>query len=219
MATRTGAGAGLIAIGIVSVALAAWLTWRALSPAPALHAVGRVPAASESVVVATRTIPAFSVIPSGSLTLRRYPDNLVPKGALTALSMAVGKFTTTRIPAGEPVVQTDLTDPGNAPLISALLKPGEAAVSVTLGAAQASGGWLRPGISVTLYAVTARTAVQLVAQARVLAVNGQVNPGVATSSGATAVVTLAVPQSAVPAVLEAAAANSLQAVLMPAGDV
>lgn len=83
------------------------------------------------IVVAKADIPEFSVLSAAMLDLRRYPNALVPKGAVASVDAAIGQTTLTKIPAGAPVLGGQIAAVGGATGYSAQLAKGKVLVAFT----------------------------------------------------------------------------------------
>jgi pilus assembly protein CpaB len=119
------------------------------------------------VVVAAVDVAAGSTLQAGDLTVRQWPDHLVPAGALPDAGAAHGRILVGAARAGEPITDTRLVGPG-----AALGAPvGAAAVPVRLADAGVAA-LLVPGSTVDVITVGESTAepVVLAAAAAVLAV-------------------------------------------------
>lgn len=206
-------GWGWLVLGAGCLAAAVVLTAAALrAPRSAAAAPPTVP-----VVVAARAVPAMSPLAPADVVVRRFPAALAPSGALRGVDALKGAWTLVPLAPGAPVLAAEVARPGRDPLVDALLAPHEQAVGVSLAAAAAAGGFVTPGSRVNLYAVSAQRSTEIAAGVRVLAVNGSLVPAAGPPGGATELLTLAVPDPEVPAVLEAQAAGALVATLARGG--
>jgi pilus assembly protein CpaB len=204
-------GLAWVILGIGSLAVAAVLTVFALRTDSTRH----VGSATVLVAVATRPVPAMSPLVPGDAALRPFPAALAPAGIIRSLDVLRGAWTLAPLVAGEPVVAADLVHPGSDPLITALLGSHEQAVGVSLSPTSAAGGFVAPGTRVNLYMASARQSREIAAGIRVLAVNGSLAALPAPPTGASELLTLAVPDAQVPAVLQAQAAGTLVVTLAP----
>lgn len=109
------------------------------------------------VLVADGYIPPFQIIRSAGVTMRRYPREFVPVGALqntTELLKDNGQplyVSVVGIPDGQPLTRMVLSEAGRERGMSSLLKPGKVAVSFQVDRARAAGGWVRPGDTIALF--------------------------------------------------------------------
>ena len=132
----------LVAAGLVGVAA----LLLAADPAP----VDAVVPPSIAVVVASRDLPAGVALRRSDLQLRRVPQAVVPRGAVSSMSAAVGRAPSGPVRAGEPLTDVRLLGPallravGGAsavaapvriadPGLVALLRPGDRVDVVSTG--------------------------------------------------------------------------------------
>lgn len=104
----------------LAAALAAAALVLALSPAPG--------SAERSVLVAARDLAAGATLGAADLSVRSWPQSLVPAGALTTAADAEGRVLAGAARAGEPVTDLRLTGPALAAHITGVAD----AVSVPL---------------------------------------------------------------------------------------
>ncbi|WP_219416243.1 SAF domain-containing protein [Pseudonocardia nigra] len=144
------------AAGLVTLALVL-----ALAPGAG---VGGVP-----LVVVAADLPAGSTLSAADLTLRDWPADLAPAGALREVAAAEGRVLAGAARAGEPV--TDVRLAGAGPAVALAGGPDAAAVPVRLADAGVAG-LLTPGSRVDVVTPGARAdePVVLAADAVVLAV-------------------------------------------------
>lgn len=190
----------LVAVAIIAGGLAAWLAiGRQPEPAPAPVVEQAAPAPAPvaptlDVLVAKAGIPVGTRLTPDLLEWQKWPETTVrgeyvtsaaTPDAVTELSGAVAR---TELVAGEPVRREKLGQAG-AGYLSALLEPGKRAVSISIDARSASGGFVMPNdrVDVVLTApsdkgVTSRTILENV---RVLAINANLGATEAEASAAT----------------------------------
>lgn len=85
-----------------------------------------------SVVVAAADLSRGATLDEGSVATSTVPRSLVPPGALTQASRAIGRVVLTDLAAGEVVTATRLASPSAGP-VAALVPPGEQAFVVPTG--------------------------------------------------------------------------------------
>jgi Flp pilus assembly protein CpaB len=137
------------------------------------------------------------------LKVVRYPPWLVPAEAFHEIAALVGHRLDAPVSSNQPITARDVAPKVYSPIVQRL-PPGTVAVSVSLSAAQAAGGWVFGGMQVWLYATQNGHVRLLSRHARILAVDGRIAPmpRLAPWTG-TAVLTVAVPQTVAPAVIQA----------------
>ena len=110
---------------------------------------GRTRAASlKQVVVATRPLPAGSVVERASVTLRGVPENLFPPGAFSRVEEVLERPVTSDIQAEEPVVASRVAAKGSGAGLGPLIPPGMRAVSVRVNDVVGVAGFVLPGMRV-----------------------------------------------------------------------
>lgn len=189
-------------VTVVALGMAMVLTWRSVA-APTDVAASPARSRSVAVVVAAHTLAVPIQLQPNDLKVERYPPRLVPAEAFHDIAALVGHRLDAPVSSNQPITARDLAPKLYSPIVQ-LLPRGTVAVSVSLSAAQAAGGWVSGGMQVWLYA-TQNGRVQLLSRsARILAVDGQVapTPRLAPWTG-TAVLTVAVPKTVAPAVIQA----------------
>ena len=117
------------------------------------------------VCVAKRDIAAGERVELSAIETKLWVADLLPDGALTSSSDAVGKIATSSILKGEVVSEKRFESTRDALEIPA----GKAAVSVPAKAVQAVGGAVRPGVSVDVYSAGDTTTVEIAHSVVVLA--------------------------------------------------
>jgi pilus assembly protein CpaB len=165
------------------------------------------------VVVASDDLPAGAVLLLDDLVVARWPDGLVPDGAVGSPGELVGRTLAGALRGGEPVTDVRLVGPG----LTAMLPAGQVAAPVRL-ADLAVTGLVRPGdrVDVLATAPDAAEAEVLVSGALVLA------PGTAPDSDAIdpgtagGLLLLAVDAGTGARLAAAAASDTLSVTLAPA---
>jgi pilus assembly protein CpaB len=116
--------------------------------------VRQAAAASETaqIVVARSDIATRSVLTSDMVTVRTYPVNLVPAGAVTNPADAVGQTTLSAIPSGAAVVRSQLADAGGRSGVSLVLEKGKVLVAFPTTDPLTLAGLVRPGDRVDVLA-------------------------------------------------------------------
>ncbi len=105
-------------------------------------------ASLKQVVVATRALPAGSVVERGSVALRGVPENLFPPGAFSKLEEVWERPVTSDIQAEEPVVASRVAAKGSGAGLGPLIPPGMRAVSVRVNDVVGVAGFVLPGMRV-----------------------------------------------------------------------
>jgi Flp pilus assembly protein CpaB len=176
-------------VAAVMVALGLGLIWvRTSAPVP-----------STPTVVAVSDVAAGDVIAAEDVTVVQWPNPTRPAPAASEVDALVGRRATSQIRAGEPLTPVRALGPRTV----ALAGPDRVAVSLPPEALTASG-LIRPGDRVGLVGRTDAGPRSLADDGVVLTVDAQIGTVVA------------VPGSAAPAVVQAAATDSIAIVL--AGD-
>ncbi len=195
---------------------------------------GRLPAEASAaspavmVVVATRDIPARTLISAGAVRLRSIPRSNVPEGAAKSPSTFIGKVSVQPISAGAALTESAVSVPSAALGMAFALPPSLRAVTVATDPADGVDLFVRPEDHVDVLATDepgsgpaeARTVLQNVL---LLAVGSQTSPDPSSDappvpvSGA-AHVTLAVTPRQAQALVLAAARGHLHLALRAAGD-
>lgn len=157
------AGAGWRRVALIRRTAAAALALLAL----VLALVPRSGAAGEPIVVAATDVVAGATVLAADLTVREWPVDLMPAGALHEVESAAGRVLVGAARAGEPLTDVRLVGAGAVPAAG----PGGAAVPVRLADAGVAA-LLVPGSRVDVVTVGARTdqPVVLADDATVLAV-------------------------------------------------
>lgn len=118
--------------------------------AGALYYVGayRVP-----MVVAAQDVAAIRPLTSADLEVRSVPPDALPTGALSSVDDAVGRVPTAPLWQGQPLVAQALADDAAMFHTGLMLRPGERAIAIPVGAVSAVGGAITPGARVDVVAV------------------------------------------------------------------
>jgi pilus assembly protein CpaB len=236
----------LLAVALIAGGVAAWLAvGREPDPIPEPAVVQQVapaippPAApTVDVLVAKAAIPVGTRLTPDLLEWQKWPEETVrteyvtitaTPEAITDLSGSVARL---EILAGEPVRREKLGQAG-AGYLSAILEPGKRAVSVSIDAKSASGGFIMPNdhVDVVLTSQTQtneRISRTILTNVRVLAVNsklGATEEEAATASpeesvfADQALATLELDPAQAELIINATTSGQLSLVLRPTADV
>jgi len=105
------------------------------------------------VLVAAKDISKGATIDYDMLAFKTMPLNFIQPGALTSKGSAVGKTALATLMAGEQILVTKLAAPGAGLTLAGKTPPGKRAVTISLEAASAVGGMIRPADHVDVLAV------------------------------------------------------------------
>ena len=97
------------------------------------------------VVVATRPVPAQTVLQPEMLAVRQAPADLVGRGAIGRLEEAVGKVTKVPLAEGEFVLTNKLARGDGTDGLAYRLPPGTRALTIAADPVIAVGGFVQPG--------------------------------------------------------------------------
>jgi pilus assembly protein CpaB len=97
------------------------------------------------VVVAAQDIPERTLIQPSMVTKREWPSTILPPGAHTRLDEVVGKYTLTRIVAGEVILPGRISEARETGEVALTIPPGLVAVALPVSTVSGVGGALRPG--------------------------------------------------------------------------
>lgn len=106
-----------------------------------------------AILVAASDIPKGAVIDYKMLALQPVPVKFIQPGALSSRESAVGKTALVTIMAGEQILATKLAAPGAGLTLAGKTPPGKRAATISLEAASAVGGMIRPGDHVDVIAI------------------------------------------------------------------
>jgi pilus assembly protein CpaB len=113
--------------------------------------------AEKQVVVATRLLPAGSVLDRASIKLRGIPESLFPAGGFSRLEDVLERPVISAIQADEPVVEARIAVKGSGMGLGPLIPPGMRAISVRVNDVVGVAGFVLPGMRVDVL-VTGRPA-------------------------------------------------------------
>lgn len=235
----------LLAVALIAGGLAAWLAvgrQPEIAPAPvaAEQAAPVAPppaAATVEVLVAKAPIAVGTRLTPDLLEWQKWPEETVraeyvssatTPEAMTDLSGTVAR---SEVLPGEPIRREKLGQAG-AGYLSAILEPGKRAVSVSIDAKSASGGFIMPNDHVDVVLITStaneQSARTILSNVRVLAINSRLGAPEAEAATATpeesmftegALATLELDPSQAELIINAANGGFLSLVLRPTADV
>lgn len=104
------------------------------------------------VVIARVQLPPRTVLTADVLTVKAYPSDLVPAGAFTTVPDAVGKTTSVRIAASQPVVRDLLSSAGAPEVTSLVIESGKVLVAFPTNDPLTGAGLVSVGDTVDLLA-------------------------------------------------------------------
>lgn len=189
----------LVAVALIAGSLAAWLAIGrqpdAPPPAPVVEQAAPAPEAPTlEVLVAKDAIPVGTRLTADLLEWQKWPETTVRAEYVTsaatpeAMTDLAGSVARVEMLAGEPVRREKLGQAG-AGYLSAILEPGKRAVSVSIDAKSASGGFIMPNdhVDVVLTTTTAtdHTSRTILSNVRVLAINAKLGASDAEAATAT----------------------------------
>jgi pilus assembly protein CpaB len=231
----------LLLVAIVAAGLAAWLAvGRPPEPAPVVEqpvvAPAPVPAPTLEVLVAKQSIAVGTRLTAELLEWQKWPEEAVRGEYITsaatpeAIADFAGSIARREIIAGEPIRRETLGEAG-AGYLSAILDPGKRAVSVSINASSASGGFIAPNDRVDVV-LTRATETQLasytiLSNVRVLAINARLGGSEETTGTETpqdgmfsdnALATLELDSTQAELIINATGSGTLSLVLRPMAD-
>lgn len=106
------------------------------------------PVPATKIVVAAQDIPDRTVVQSAMLTLKEWPQTMVPTGAAVHPDEVIGKIATGRIVAGEPVLLSKVSTEAEKTGLAPTLPPGLVAMVLSLSPVSAVGSAIRTGDTV-----------------------------------------------------------------------
>ena len=104
--------------------------------------------AEKQVVVATRLLPAGSMLDPASIKLRGIPEGLFPAGGFSRLEDVLERPVISAIQADEPVVEARIAVKGSGMGLGPLIPPGMRAISVRVNDVVGVAGFVLPGMRV-----------------------------------------------------------------------
>ena len=198
---------------LIAALLAAWAVYLALG------IVRPDDPPTRSTVVSVHDLAVGSVVQAGDIALKPWPANGIPPGALADPAIVVGRVAAVAMPSGTPVTTTSVVSP--EALSRQMTASGSDGVAIPVRLSDATvASLLAPGDRVDVWSSregsVPAVAVRVAASAVVLAVPHPTSGGLLASSGASALVVLAVPPSAVPALAYATSSARLTVTVLAA---
>lgn len=135
----------LLALG--AAAIAGFSTLRFLSTRPATAAAVR-PERTAQVVVATRPLPVGALLQQEDVQVIRWPAESVPEGYITVPTDAVGRGLISAVRANEPILASELAEPGSGGGLPIIIPEGRRALSIRVDEVIAVAGFVIPGTRV-----------------------------------------------------------------------
>lgn len=190
---------------------------------PAAQAAG-VP--TKPVVVAQMDLGTADALSAAELMLVDWPAQLVPVGAIHAISGAEGRVTRRPLVTGEPVLEGALFDVGAQGGLPAVIAAEHRAVSVKVDSVIGVAGFVKPGSRVDVMATVRRVDTKdslpfskvILQDVRVLAVDQKLEEARDGEAQLVSVVTLEVKPEAAQKLIYSAHEGRLQLALRTPGD-
>ncbi len=179
-----------------------------------VQAIGGMQPAVTAIIVAGKQLPAGKTLEREDVAVAHVPADLVPDGALTDPSEAVGEVLVSALPRGMPVPRALLLSAD----FLALAPPGEVIVSVTI-IGDGTEDLAQPGTTVSVYAppeeFSETSNATLVADHATVVGHGRVpeGGGLLSDSDNTRVIFLAVPEETATMILGYGARTAMRVVL------
>lgn len=223
----------LIFVALAAGGVAAWLALQGeAAPPPAAAVEVAIPA--PQVLVAATSVGAGHKLTADALVWQDWPeagirpDYVVSSATPDAITDIAGSIARSEILAGEPIRAEKLVPAGGG-FLSSILETGMRAVSVSVAADSASGGFVSPGdrvdVVLTRTLVSGQDSQIILRNVRVLAVNAQLGdtaaPDAAPASAAfanTAIATLELDPSEAQVIINATSIGKLTLMLRPIAD-
>ena len=124
------------------------------SATPMAAAAAPVEPTGPEVMVATRSLPAGTIITPDAFRYQRWPSSLMDGAYYIKGQPGADKLASTvvrlPIPAGQPITQGALVKPGDRGFLAAALGPGMRAVTISVSASSSVAGFVFPGDRVDL---------------------------------------------------------------------
>lgn len=146
-----------LALGIALALLTAWLLYGVVQDGTAAARSGPAATTTTEIVVAKADIAPRTVVTAQQLVRRAYPAELLPGNALALDAEAIGRTTTTAIPAGAPVLRSHLADVGGDSGVSLTVEPGKVLVVFPTSDALTAAGLVAAGDRVDILATVTPT--------------------------------------------------------------
>jgi len=139
-----------LVIGVVLAVATGIVLYQIAASPPTAQAT--VNGATVSIVVATADIAPRTVIAADVVTMKAYPTDLVPPGALTGQTDAVGATTSIRISKGQPVLRDALSAASPSAVSSSVIPAGKVMVAFPTNDPLTTAGLVSVGDRVDLLA-------------------------------------------------------------------
>jgi pilus assembly protein CpaB len=107
----------------------------------------------KEILVASADIPAAGEVTEDSLQVVKVSDDAVPPGAILASDQALGRFTRTKLYAGEALIEQKLAPPGSKGGLQSVIPDGLRAMTVKVNDVSGVAGFILPGSKVDVVGV------------------------------------------------------------------
>jgi len=179
------------------------------------------------VFVVKRNIRYGEEIQKKDVTIVRYPENALPEGIFRDPKQLFPegdiriRMARQNIMKFEPLTALKVTNPGEVPGVTSVLKEGERAFAISVDVTSGVSGFLRPGDNVDVYwtgAIGKRKITKLLKSGvRIVAIDQSINPDIGEAQVAKTV-TVAISPQEVAALQQAQTAGKLSLSLVGVGD-
>lgn len=146
---RTSRGTIFLVVGVVLAILAGLTVYVVAQQAAQQQAPVE---ATTAIVVAKTEIPERTVLTAEVLQTKNFPVSLVPAGAIADVDVAARQTTLVKIPAGAPILASQVAAGGGATGISLTIEKGKVLVAFPVSDALMAAGQIRPGDHVDILA-------------------------------------------------------------------
>lgn len=144
----------VLLLGALIVAIGTAFAARSMFAGNAAPEVEAAQPVGPKVMVATRALPAGTIITADAMSYQQWPEELVQDVYFmegeSDIEQLLGTVVRHPITAGEPVTQGSLVSPGDRGFLAAALGPGMRAVTVPVSARTGVAGFVFPGDRVDL---------------------------------------------------------------------
>lgn len=106
----------------------------------------------QTIVVAALDIPYGTKIEGAQIKLVEWPDNNIPRGAITDPAEAEGKISKRELLPGEPILMDRISEHVSGSTLSAIVEPNKRAITVRVNDVVGVAGFLLPGNRVDVLA-------------------------------------------------------------------
>lgn len=134
----------ILALAIVSGAVAGWSALRYLQDRPTTLTAAEAPTQSTPVVIATRDVGLGEVLTEADLQVVDWPGTVVPVGYARTTAEVVGRGVVSDLRTNEPVLETKLADAAAGGGLPPLIPPGMRALSVRVDDVVGVAGFVTP---------------------------------------------------------------------------